>query len=239
MTSSLRRSVERASYEAKTLVARSPLLALPIARRRGHGVVVDGATDITIEGYPRSANNFAVAAFVMAQPGPVRVAHHVHAPAHVIAAIDLQIPTLVLVRDPEDAVLEFVIRRPALSILQALRGYLRFYRPLLAHRDAFVVGSFREVTNDFGAVTRRVNERFRANFSEFDHTPENVRACFEEIERHYRTVTSEPDLERIVGRPSALRDAMKDELRPAYHHAALREVREAAQRLFETFASAT
>jgi hypothetical protein len=239
MTSSFRQTVERAAYEAKTLVARSPRLALPIARWRGHGVVVAGATDIAIEGYPRSANNFAVAAFVMAQPGPVRVAHHVHAPAHVIAAMGLGIPTLVLVRDPEDAVLELVIRRPALSIRQALRGYLRFYRPLLAHRDGFVVGSFVDVTSDFGAVIRRVNERFGASFAEFEHTRENVRACFDDIERHYRTVTSERDLERIVGRPSALRDAMKDELRPAYHDAALRDVREAAERLFETFASAT
>jgi hypothetical protein len=236
-TSNLRRALEAAAYEGKTLVARSTLVALPIARWRRHGVVIDGATDVLIEGYPRSANNFAVAAFLMAQPRPVRIAHHVHAPAHVIAAARTRIPALVLVRDPEDAVLEFVIRRPSLSIRQALRGYLRFYGPLLAHRDGFVVGSFDDVTSDFGAVIRRLNEQFGTGFAEFEHSPENVRSCFDDIERHYRTVTSEPDLERVVGRPSAVRDALKGELRPRYRDRTLSDLREPAERLFETFTS--
>jgi hypothetical protein len=238
VSSSLSRRLQRLDYEAKTLVARSPLLALPIAKWRGHGVVIDRATDVLIEGYPRSANNFAVAAFLMAQRRPVRIAHHVHAPAHVIAAIRARIPALVLARHPEDAVLEFVIRRPSLSVRQAIRGYLRFYRPLLPHRARLVVGSFRDVTSDFGAVIRRVNERFGTSFTEFEHTAENVRACFDEIELHYRTVSSEPDLERIVGRPSAVRDALKDDLRPAYRDPALSDLREPAERLYETFTSA-
>src|SRR5437868_13667498 len=64
-------------YEAKTLLARYPSLALPIARRRGHGEVLDDATEIVIEGYPRAASSFAVAAFRAAQGRPVGVAHHV------------------------------------------------------------------------------------------------------------------------------------------------------------------
>jgi hypothetical protein len=236
-TSSLSRRLEAAAYEGKTLVAGSRLVALPIARWRGHGVVIDRRTDVLIEGYPRSGNNFAVAAFLMAQPRPVRIAHHVHAPAHVLEAIRSRIPALVLVRDPEDAALEFVIRRPSLSIRQAIRGYVRFYEPLLPHRAGFVVGSFDDVTSDFGTVIRRVNDRFGTHFAEFEHTPENVRACFDEIERHYRTVTSGPDLERVVARPSAVREALKDELRPGYHDRTLSDLRDLAERLFDTLTS--
>jgi hypothetical protein len=234
-TSTFHDRMRRAAYEAKTIVAKYPVLALPAARRRGHGVVLDDRTAILIEGYPRSANNFAVAAFLMAQPSPVPVAHHVHAPGHVIAAARRGVPALVLVREPEEAVLEFIIRNPYLAIGQALRGYARFYGPLLPYRDGFVVGSFDEVTTDFGAVIRRVNERFGTRFHPFEHTESNVRACFEEIEHHYRSVWgSGPSLERIVARPSAARDAIKDDLRGAYRDPGLARPREAAQGLFES-----
>jgi hypothetical protein len=226
----------RAAYGAKTIVAKYPTVALPVARWRGHGVVLDGHTDVLIEGFPRSANNFAVAAFLQAQPSPLRVAHHVHAPAHVLAALRKGLPALVLVREPEEAVLEFVIRNPYLSFRQALRGYARFYRPLLPHRDGLVVGVFREVTTDFGLVIRRMNERFGTRFAEFEHTEQNVRACFEEIEAHYRHVWgSSPLLERIVARPSAARDALKDELRAGYGDPALARDRQEAERLFDVF----
>src|SRR5207253_1895092 len=101
-----------------------------------------------------------VAAFRMAQPLAVRIAHHLHAPGHVIAGIRRRLPVLVLVREPEEAVLEYVIRRPSLTLSQAIRGYIRFYEPLLAHRDRFVTGTFEEVTTDLAAVIRRINRRF-------------------------------------------------------------------------------
>ncbi len=226
----------QALYELKTIVAQFPTLAIPAARLRGHGVLVGPGTDILIEGYPRSANSFAVAAFGMAQPRPVVIAHHTHAPGHVIAAIRAKLPALVLARDPEDAVLEFLIVRPTLSVKQALKGYVRFYEPLLAYRGGFVVGTFADVTTDFGAVIRRINERFGAQFREFRHTPENVQACFDAMDGYWRgRVGSGELLERVVGRPSPLREEMKDRLRVRYHAPELAELRERARRLYRVF----
>ncbi|HYT30505.1 MAG TPA: hypothetical protein VEN82_06985, partial [Actinomycetota bacterium] len=71
-----RKALSRVLYEAKTVVARHPSLALPVARLRGHGVLVRPETDVLIEGYPRSANSFSVAAFGLAQPREVEIAHH-------------------------------------------------------------------------------------------------------------------------------------------------------------------
>ena len=51
-------------------MAQHPLLALPAARLRGHGVVLSPRTEVVIEGYPRSANSFAVAAFRLALGSP-------------------------------------------------------------------------------------------------------------------------------------------------------------------------
>src|ERR671920_2182155 len=64
-------------------------------------------TQLVIEGFPRSGNSFARRAFIMAQDEPQiknHIAHHLHVPAQVVQAARWQIPTLVLIRRPRDAV---------------------------------------------------------------------------------------------------------------------------------------
>jgi hypothetical protein len=207
----------RAAYEAKCIVAAYPWLAIPAARLRGHGELVRPDTDILIEGYPRSANSFSVAAFRLAQGRPVEVAHHTHAPAHVIAALELGIPTMVLTREPEESVLEFVLVRPNLTVRQVLRGWVRFYKALLPYRRRFVVGAFPEVTSDFGPVIRRLNLLYGSNFREFEHTEENVRECFRQMDAYWRGRLGEDEsIEAYVGRPSPERERWKDSMRPDY-----------------------
>ena len=225
----------QALYEIKTLIAPQHRLALPLVRwrsRRGHGEAVTRDTEIVIEGYPRSGSNFAVAAFQLAQPTPVKIAHHTHAPANVIAAVRLGIPTMVLIREPEDSVLSLLIREPSLSLSQALRGYLRFYEPLLPYRDGFVVGPFGEVTTDYGSVIRRINERFGSAFTEFAHTPQNVEACFRTIEEHYRSLDRSRQVELAIPRPSADRDRIKETLHAAYRSETSVRVRARVQSLY-------
>jgi hypothetical protein len=226
----------RVLYGCKTVVASSPKVALTLARIRGHGEPFDPGVDIVIEGYPRSANSFAVHAFRVAQDHPVRIAHHLHAPAQLIAAVRAGVPALVLVREPHDAVLEFVIAKGYLSIRQALHGYVRFYTPLLPYRDRIVAGPFREVTSDFGAVIARVNAMFGTRFAEFEHTDENVRSSFAAIEADWATrLPPGETFERKVGRPSATRDRMKRDLLATYLSPALAELRRRAERLEAAF----
>ena len=217
-------------YEVKTIVARHPGLALPIARRR-HGVPVGPGTELVIEGFPRTGTSFAVAAFHMTQPRSVSVASHVHAPAQVIEAMHAGIPALVVIREPEETILSFVIRNPHIAPRQALRGYLRFYEPLAPRRSGFAVADFREITTDFGAVTAGLNRRFGTSFAEFDHTDENVRACFAEIDGDYRGRVAGDAFERSVARPSKAREEMKVALRDRYRHSAP-DLRERAERVY-------
>jgi hypothetical protein len=217
-----------------TIAAEHPALALPAARWTGHGVVLDGRTDIVIEGYPRSANGFAVAAFSLTQPRPVRVAHHTHAPGHVIAAVRRGVPALVLARDPDDAVAEWVGVKPFLSARQALRAYVRFYEPLLPYRDRFVVGTFDQVNADFGSVIHRVNERFGTRFREFQHTEESLRKAAEEIERSRRGRAGAglPLVGRTESRPLSAADPAPGGVRQAYSAEILAELRTRARGLF-------
>ena len=223
-------------YEAKTVVAQYPALALPLARRRGHGEVVGEGTEIVIEGYPRAASSFAVAAFRAAQQRPVAIAHHVHAPAQLSEAVRRGLPGLALLRSPEDALISYVIRYPRIPMRSAARGYLRFYRPVLRLRPRLVTATFEEVVSDFGPVIRRVNERFGTTFKEFEHTEANVTQVFAEIDADYRTRMNDgAGFEQAVPRPSELRARLKEDLLREYRSPAFERTRGRLETLYARF----
>jgi hypothetical protein len=217
----LRRAADRLGYALKSRVAAVPALALPLSRLRGRGEPVGPDTELVIESFPRCASSFAVAAFRLAQePRAMRIANHTHMPAQVLEAARRAIPAMVLIRDPEGAVLSHVIHTPSLTVEDSLHGFLRFHEPLRRARDAFVVGTFEEVTKDFGVVIDRLNARFGTSFTAFEHTPENLERLNREIETDYRSRAASPEeLERIIPRPSETREAMKARIRGDYAHA--------------------
>jgi hypothetical protein len=235
----LRDLLRRVTFEIGGILRSSPQLYLPIARWRRKAVPVDRDTDIVIEGYPRSGNTFALTAFGSAQTQAVRVAHHEHAAAQVVAATRAGIPALVLIREPAEAVLSFTIQHPHLSLRQALRGYVRFYRPLLPHRDRFVLATFEEVTTDFGAVTRRVNARFGTDFGVFEHTEENVERCLAAIREHGVARRGPVLVHRTGSSPSTVRAAIKDTARRGYGDPGLRRLRTKAETVYRLLASRT
>jgi hypothetical protein len=172
----------RARLGLRTRVSAHPGLYLAFARRKYPGPspeVVGPDTELVIDGYTRSATTFAVYALQLSQPDPVRLAHHLHAPAQLIEASRRAIPTLVLIREPKGAILSQLTREPWVTVAGALVAYSRFYASLLPLRGRFVVGEFEDVTNDFAGVVRRLNTRFGTRFAEFDPTEENVRECLD------------------------------------------------------------
>lgn len=249
----------------RSRLAGHPSLYLPVARFRHRGTVVGADTRLVIEGFTRSGVTFAVIAFQVAQRQPVRVAHTLHAPAHVLAAVRRGIPTMVTIRDPEAAVLSAIIREPYVTAEQGLAAWIRFYSRILPYRSGFVSVPFEGVTDDYGAVIRGVNERFGTRFDEFAHTPENVEVCFRIIEDrarrppwaealgdfengkigladYLRTVAGYGEArprsrvpESRVPRPSAQRDAMKEALATQVWGPDLRNLRLRARKLYAKY----
>jgi hypothetical protein len=189
----------------------SAFYALYRLARKDQARVVTPDTQLVIEGFPRSANTFARVAFNGAQSERVRIAHGLHVPAQVIRAATWRIPTLVLIRKPKDAVLSFAIRDP-ISVDQAIRYYLSFYETVEEYRDAYVLGLFEEVTEDFGEVIRRINDRFGTTFSPFSHDERNVDRVFARIEKNSRKRFGETSLENKVSRPLPSREKLKREV---------------------------
>src|SRR3954454_24963560 len=125
--------------------------------------VVDDTTQLVIEAFPRSANTFATVAFQLSQPAPVRVAHHLHAPAQVADGVRRGIPVLVLVRHPRDAVTSQVIRSPGISVPSALSAYTRFHGFVATVGTGCQIATFEQVTGDFGFVIDALNRRYGTN----------------------------------------------------------------------------
>ena len=194
-------------------------------------------TDICIEGFQRSGNTYAVIAFQFAQPGHAQIAHHVHAPGAVIAAVRLGIPVVILVRRPEDAIVSTVIRWPHITVRQALRAYVRFHDPLAPYRDRVVVGRFDDLIADFDAIIDGVNRRFGTTFSRFGSSEDSVRTVLEELDRWDRNALGQGEaLERGRARPTAWRRRLKLELEGRYRAPRLGGLRARAEELYLRFA---
>ncbi|MDA9889465.1 sulfotransferase domain-containing protein, partial [Synechococcus sp. AH-224-G16] len=65
-------------------------------------------TDLTIEGFPRSANSFLEVAIKEVSAKPLLISHHVHARANIYRSIKLKVPCVVLYRNPVDAIVSFM-----------------------------------------------------------------------------------------------------------------------------------
>jgi hypothetical protein len=210
----LRRHADRARHHVRRPVARTPYLwdAAMRVRRDKDATLARPGTAIVIEGFLRSGNTYSVAAFQIANGPALHVGRHLHGAPHVLRAVRMGLPTVVLVREPRDAVLSYLIRRDTLTPYDGLVEYLDFYRTVWPARHGFVVGLFDQVTADFGAVIDQVNERFGTSFRRYERTPENEEKVFALVEDMNRLETGGAVVETHVGRPSAERRRRKEEL---------------------------
>jgi hypothetical protein len=158
----------RARHLTRTWLSEQPALYLPLARKRYPGPspqVLGPDTELVIDGYTRAASTQLVYAFQLAQKSPVRLAHHLHAPAQLIAAARQGLPVLVPVREPDGTALSQALSEPHVTVRNALFAYARFHERLLPYRYSFVVADFEEITRDARPAVRRVNDRFGTTFA--------------------------------------------------------------------------
>jgi hypothetical protein len=261
-------ALRRPRHMLRTRVSEHPSLYLRLARRRYPGPspeVIGPDTELVIDGYTRSATTFAVYALQLAQIRPVRLAHHLHAPAQLIEAARRDVPALALIREPEGAVLSHLVREPWVDMRDAADGYARFYKCLIPYRHLFVVGEFEEVTHDFARVVRSLNNRFGLALKEFEPTESNLSLCFELIRERpllsrtllgfeSGTVTLDelqaerqraqtthpapaegPGPDTSLWVPSPGRSQLKDALRERWHHPSMNSLRLRAEAAYRDF----
>lgn len=168
----------------KNILEQYPLLYVSLLKmkRRGHWShewVVSRDTDCVIEGFPRSANSFAHAAFKLSQPesDQLKIATHTHSPAQIIQAVRWKIPTMVCVRRPYDAVRGLLsfnlelkyhetpnqsISNLSLPDFNEVRSTLHrwefFHRQILPFRNNFFIAPFERITREYDVLSREFIE---------------------------------------------------------------------------------
>lgn len=191
---------------ASDLLEQMPAVYCGLMRRRlgqkkARNRVAVRETEIAIEGFQRCANSFAVQAFrsVNETSGQLRIATHLHSPANIYQSIHYNVPTMVLIRDPDECIVSWLALAMQLGKLQMeslseqnqmrrmcywTQRYTQFYQRLMKVRTAFVAVDFTNVVTDFGICIDRLNAHFGTAFNRFEHTAEAEQAIFNKSKVH-------------------------------------------------------
>jgi hypothetical protein len=160
-----------------------------------------------IEGFPRSANSFAREAFLTHQRH-IRYATHLHASSQVIQAVRWNVPTLVLLREPSDAVCADVAFHCQINhidsrfisprlLIDSLLRYITFYSRILPYNTGFVIGHFPDVISDFGKVMIDFNDYFQTDYNVFAHTDSAVQ-MISSLSHHIAPTAQRSQVKAIV-----------------------------------------
>lgn len=163
-------------------------------------------TDLVIEGFDSSANSFIFNVFRFLN-SEINISHHTHSVANMKRARYYGVPTVVLYRDPEDAIPSSVSRfRPSLD--EALHRYICFYRYALQVQEEVELVSFETATSRFEDVVRRVEEGTPLSFDEFDPVALEGR-----VVAHIQDWSKRHGKEQEKALPSEERERRKKDLR--------------------------
>ncbi len=150
----------------RNVISTIPALYCPIARLgKGGFRVVTKETDLVIEGFPRSGNSYVEAAFVCSQNSNLKFAHHTHAAANVLRAVQLNIPSYVLIRAPMDCCISLAIQSAHTHDLSlSISEYIRYYRAIRKVADKLCLVPFEVATKDFNASVAHLNTVYKTQF---------------------------------------------------------------------------
>lgn len=137
---------------------------------------VSKATDITVEGFPRSSNSY-LSRLVRHLNPKLQIATHLHSNVNILQSLKWNIPTVVLIRNPKDAIVSLAAlsheidtrnNNPLRKIDfdKSIRDYIRFYKPLLKSKNKFITAHFNEVVTNPVAIIKEINAKTTLNLSE-------------------------------------------------------------------------
>lgn len=164
--------------------------------------------DICIEGFPRSANSFFSKAFRMYNP-TATAAHHMHAPLQVIKAIEYDIPCVVLIRKPIDAIASVLVVDRTLSTRFAIQSYINFYERVWPVCADVIISDFKDTTQRPHHVIERVNQRYGTSFHMEPITPDVRDTIFNQLQETQKTL-KQP--EHLVAIPTAAKARIKQDV---------------------------
>ena len=209
-------------YSLRRIIRSYPFFHLPMARRKWErwkkskqldespSEVINQETSVVVDGFPRSGNSFLVALLKVSQASSLKFSHHLHSAAHIKEGVRRNLPTIVILRDPREAVLAYVAYDQNVPLKESLRDWISFYRQVLKlDSRRYIIANFKDFVEDGNKVIVNAEDRFPGVFSRIDHGVDEVQAK-EYLKQHSEKLFSGIS----YSLPSAKRSAVKDRVRP-------------------------
>ena len=162
------------NYRYRTKIAyRSSNLFCILNTFRYPNSSVRGDTEVTIDGFQRSANTYAYYYFKELN-SETKIAHHSHSFRQIIYSVEKNIPTILLIRDPFDTILStYIYHFKKVSFNVLAESWINFYKPLLSYKSHLVISDFDKTISNFNKKIAECDLKFDTHFkchSKFHNT---------------------------------------------------------------------
>lgn len=187
--------------KCKAVIEKMPQLYMLAQRLRhlnrpSYNRLASRSHDLLIEGFPRSSNSFFVKALNQANSSlDLKIATHFHSSAHVLMGLKYNLPSVVLIRNPSDAVFSLLAHGYQLGLItecsqkdeerllrSSLKQYHSFYKPLLKKNLLFI--RFEEVINSFDKTIEKLNKKFSTSFNSLSDSGITNNEVFNSSKKH-------------------------------------------------------
>ena len=149
----------------------------------------------------------------------------------VIQSVQLNIPCIVLIRKPEDALASLLTIDNDLSLTLSLKSYINFYLHIESFRANFVVGEFSTVIHTFEELILSVNKRFGTAFMAAPIDQLVRERIFKRLTEHHNAAGLP---ENLIPIPTSEKERLKlDLIKEIMQHSLFAQ----AERIFQEFCS--
>lgn len=178
-------------YAGNTLGNSTTLFFLNKYRNFGDGNIIGPSTNLCVEGFQRSGNSYFINFFKMVNVD-VEIAHHYHSAVQIVKAIQQQTPSIILIREPKDAIASLITWDDRLNIRTALASYIQFYKKVLPLKESCLIIHFEELIKGIDPIIIKINQRFGTNFSTTNFSKEHHDKLLKEGELEHNDLQTSP-----------------------------------------------
>lgn len=171
-------------------------------KARNFPVKVEDA-DLTVEGFGRSGNTFAVTGLEISQVPPLKIASHYHYPVAVSRSVKAHVPVCLLLRNPVDSIASYC-QYSHWPPRRFVEDWIDYHRILLPYLDDVCVCRFEDFSKDFNVIIDAINKKHGMTLTRVDDSGAFTKKVFEAIEGKQKASEGAVD-ELRVHRPSEVR----------------------------------
>ena len=196
-------------------------------------LIIHKNKDLCIEGYPRSANTFGVLLVEQCSKKKLNIAHHMHSSSQIVQAVKWNIPSVLLLRNPKDAVISNLLREEGMKAEVALNWYINFHKDLIHIKGNLIVWEFKEFVNRPLDCLAKLTTLSGLKMDQSLYNKDEIYRKIDELDRIYK---KSADFNKINTRPNENKGDLKRRLEVELtENQSLKEKFEQAQYLYESF----